>query len=74
MSSPTKAVSMLIKTLKGGKSIPMQLKIAAAQGLGFAGGAEARIALMDALTDRSSVDIEVQVAAAIALGHASREF
>ncbi|WP_322105415.1 hypothetical protein [Paraburkholderia sp. J41] len=66
----TYAFQTLERTLQG-VSIPIELRIAAAEGLGTMGGRFARVALIDAVKS-DVIPIEVRVAAAKALGLAAK--
>lgn len=71
MATPTEAVVQLIKTMNGSSSISVEIKVAAAEGLGYAGGATARDALIKIINGSSSVSAELKAAAAKALGRAT---
>lgn len=72
MASPSDAVSQLIKTMTGNSTVHLEMKVAAAEGLGYAGGADAREALIKIVTANSTVHLDIKVAAAKALGHAAK--
>lgn len=65
----TYAFQTLERTLLN-NSVPIELRIAAAEGLGNMGGRFARVALIDAVKSEI-VPVEVRVAAARALGKAA---
>lgn len=65
----TYAFLTLEKTLQN-VSVPVELRVAAAEGLGVMGGRFARLALIDAVRS-DAIPVEVRVAAAKALGHAA---
>jgi HEAT repeat protein len=72
MATPSEAVSQLIQTMTGNSTVHLDIKVAAAEGLGYAGGKDARQALIDIVTANSTVHLDIKVAAAKALGHASK--
>jgi len=69
MATPSDAIQELIKTLKG-SGISVEVKAAAAEGLGYAGGVEARNALIE-IMNGSGISADVKAAAARALGRAA---
>jgi len=71
MATPQDAVQLLISILESLNS-GAAMKAAAAEGLGYAGGFDARAALIRVLTSPNR-GLEVRAAAAKALGHAARE-
>ncbi|RWU21091.1 hypothetical protein DM813_17970 [Pseudomonas alkylphenolica] len=71
MATPFESIQQLIKTMNGSSSISTEMKAAAAEGLGYAGGADARAALIRVINGSSSIAVEVKTAAAKALGHAA---
>lgn len=71
MATPTEAVSQLIKTMTASSGVSVEVKAAAAEGLGYAGGATARDALIKVINASSGVSVEVKAAAAKALGRAT---
>ncbi|MBS7601064.1 hypothetical protein [Pseudomonas sp. RC2C2] len=71
MATPHEAVQQLIKTMNGSSTISNEIKAAAAEGLGYAGGTLAREALIKVINGSSTVAAEVKAAAAKALGHAA---
>lgn len=73
MTTSKDAVKALIKTMTAPLGVPLELKVAAAEGLGYAGGDEARKALVKVMTAPLGVAKEVKLAAAKALGQASRD-
>lgn len=68
MATPEQAINHLIKVIEN-SSYGQGVRAAAAEGLGFAGGATARAHLINVL-ESSSYGQDVRAAAARALGHA----
>lgn len=68
MATPGDAIQQLIKTMTG-SGISIEVKAAAAEGLGYAGGVEARDALIKVING-SGIHVDVKAAAAKALGRA----
>lgn len=71
MTTPNEAVDTLVSILTS-SSQKLEMKIAAAEGLGFAGGHEARDALRK-IVKSSNQKPELRVVAAKALGRAARQ-
>jgi len=71
MHTPKDAIDTLIHILQS-NTIALSVRGAAAEGLGFAGGQEARAALTRILMANDQA-LEVRAAAARALGHAARQ-
>ncbi|MNC64659.1 hypothetical protein D3C75_1148830 [compost metagenome] len=69
MATPNEAILQLIKTMNA-SGVSVEVKAAAAEGLGYAGGAGAREALIKVINS-SGISIEVKAAAAKALGRAA---
>ncbi|WP_180964236.1 MULTISPECIES: HEAT repeat domain-containing protein [Ralstonia] len=67
MASQTEVFQALVDTLNGRESV--ELRIAAAEGLGILGGPDARAHLLQVLNGKESVSL--RAAAARALGHAT---
>ena len=70
MTTSYDAVEALVTVAKT-ESFRFKLRVAAIEGLGYAGGFEARAALVELLNHERVPDL--QDAAAVALGHAARE-
>ena len=70
MTTSYDAVQALVNVAKA-EHTRIKLRIAAVEGLGYAGGFEARTALVELLVDQREPDL--QEAVARALGHAARE-
>ena len=66
------AIQQLIKTMNAISGVQLELKVAAAEGLGHAGGEDARAALIKIVTAISGTPLELKAAAARALGRAAR--
>lgn len=73
MATPTEAISFLIKTMNATSGVSAEVKAAAAEGLGHAGGVAARDALISVISATSGVSVVVKSAAAIALGRAASD-
>ncbi|KTC18431.1 hypothetical protein AO391_03150 [Pseudomonas marginalis ICMP 9505] len=73
MTTSKAAVKALIKTMTASLGVPLELRVAAAEGLGYAGGDDARKALLKMMNASLGVPKEVRLAAAKALGQASRD-
>ncbi|MDH4550862.1 hypothetical protein [Pseudomonas sp. BN607] len=73
MATSSEAVAQLIKVMNSSLGVSAELKIAAAEGLGYAGGDVARAALIKVMNSSLGVSKELKVAAAKALGHASQD-
>lgn len=72
MATSSDAVAQLIKTMNATLGVSSEVKVAAAEGLGFAGGTDARAALIKVMNANLGVSTELKAAAAKALGHASK--
>ena len=71
MATSDEAIQQLIKTMNALSGVNVEVKAAAAEGLGYAGGSAARDALIRVITATSGVNVEVKAAAAKALGRAA---
>lgn len=70
MTDVKKAIEVLIELMKS-TVYPAEVRAGAAEGLGFAGGPEARKALIE-VAKSSSFPTAVRAAAAKAIGHATK--
>ncbi|WP_342622675.1 hypothetical protein [Pseudomonas alkylphenolica] len=68
MATPNEAILQLIKTMSA-TGVAVEVKAAAAEGLGYAGGVAARDALIKVINS-TGISVEVKAAAAKALGRA----
>jgi HEAT repeat protein len=71
MTTPNEAVDTLVSIMTG-SNYKLEMRIAAAEGLGFAGGHEARDALKKVVKS-SNQKPELRIVAAKALGRAARQ-
>ena len=72
MTTSKDAVKALIDLMNTKVGVAEELKVSAAEGLGYAGGDEARTALLKVATTKIGVSAELKNAAAKALGQASK--
>lgn len=71
MATIDEAIEQLIRTMNATTGVNVEVKAAAAEGLGYVGGAKARAALIKVITAVTGVNVEVKAAAAKALGRAA---
>jgi len=71
MATTEQAIEQLIKTMNATTGVNVEVKAAAAEGLGYVGGPIARAALINVITATVGVNVEVKAAAAKALGRAT---
>lgn len=71
MTTSKDAVRELIALMNTKIGVTTALRVSAAEGLGYAGGDDARAALLKVMTTTIGVPNELKNAAAKALGHAS---
>lgn len=72
MTTSKDAVKALIDLVNTKTGVTVALRVSAAEGLGHAGGDEARAALLKVMTTKTGISAELKNAAAKALGQASK--